>query len=166
MALIRRVPIDPDPFVVVRTALQKKPRKSSPSPKPQLRRAITDATDYLNRFKEGEKDIWKQATPRVLVGLYCVFHHHVYGVDPEELAEGKALLGAVSAAKRLIAADFAGNVQMAVEFVRWTWAREAAQLKRNGRSGDWRISWNYQFCAARLMTDYRVVLAREFGAVR
>lgn len=115
--------------------------------------------DMETRAQSGE---WANADPAVLVALYEWLHRSVYGVDPEEL-NGRAWAFASTAAKRMVAKDFAGDVADAVEFMKWTWKRELKNeewRRANGRDTR-RVGWRLQFVGGYLLTDYRMAKARE-----
>jgi hypothetical protein len=113
-----------------------------------LARALEEA-----RERARAKD-WSGCTPTTLVGLYVYLHEGVYGVVPEELASD--WLPALSAARRCLERQFAGNLGQAIAFIRWSWQREKRSRKRNPDS-DFRMGWRYQF-SQRLFTDYRVAV--------
>lgn len=147
-------------FVRRRTPKEREARERSGS-RTKLERALRETQDRMRRFGEGDVTAWDDAGPMALVGLFVFLHTTVYGVAPGELEEGKALLAAASAARRLIT-DL-GSPVATVEFVRWTWARERTRMRRRQDSTDespWRISWRWQFASRSLITDYRVALAR------
>ncbi len=110
--------------------------------------------------------------PKHLVALYARLHARVYGAEPQELADGKSFFAASSAAERLVRVEFAGTPDRALDFLRWTWRREADREKwrrqNPGGSGGGRIGWKLQFAGRALVTDYRVEMARrsEFSSHR
>jgi hypothetical protein len=104
---------------------------------------------------------WSEAKASHLVALYAWCHEKVYTVAPSELA-GLTWMAATSAAAKLVRDEFNGNVEEAVEYVRWTWRREAGREKwrvENDRPGS-RIGWRLQFQQRLLVTDYRIDAAR------
>ena len=105
-----------------------------------------------------EQKDFDDAGPSDLVALYIVLHERVYSVLPDELLDGKEWMGAVSAATRLIR-DI-GDVDRALEFVRWCWLREKWKVD-NRRESHSRMLWRFVFCSASLLTDYKVSLVRE-----
>jgi hypothetical protein len=115
--------------------------------------------DSARRAQSGD---WAGATGLHLVGLYAHLHAGVYGVHATELdAQGWAF--AAAAAKRMTDRQFGGEIERAVEFLRWVWRREEDREKwrrSNGREGG-RIGWRLQFCASGLVDDYRVDQARR-----
>lgn len=94
---------------------------------------------------------WDGAGPTHLVGLYAWLHEGVYGVAAEELHDEKALVAALSAAKKLLAQL---GIDEAVRFVAWTWMRERRSVMR-GKEGR-RVTWQVQFACRALLVDYRV----------
>jgi hypothetical protein len=99
--------------------------------------------------------------PPQLVGLYAFCHEQVYGVVPADLLDGKNLLGARSAARKMIANEFAGDSARAAKFVCWVWARERERERwRRSQSGHQggtgRIDWRSQFVRRALLTDFRL----------
>lgn len=99
------------------------------------------------------------ARPRHLVALYALFHKHVYGVHPGELA-GKAWTAACLMAARILDREFSGDVQRIVSFIAWTWRREKRAHIRTTAGDRRRMGWRLQFSPS-LVTDYRVELARD-----
>lgn len=170
MALRRRpteppTPLELTPFAAVgleKVERRRKPRR--PSPRKQFDRALQDAQRRLALWRGGDRLAFEVAHPECLVGMYVLLHRGVYGVAPDELLAGDAMRGAVSAAGKLVREVFAGDVLQAVEFIRWTWAREAGAEKRRAAAGSqngFRIGWRLQFCHRTLVTDWRVSQHRE-----
>lgn len=93
-----------------------------------------------------------------LVALYEWCHEQVYGVAPAELEQ--MWTQAVFAASNLVKKQFGGDVESAVEFVRWTWQREQWRLKKRPESQVFRVGWKLQFVNLGFVTDYRMYLAR------
>lgn len=96
------------------------------------------------------------------MGLYAACHEMVYGVLPEELEEVRLFKLAAREASRLLRASFKGEVDAAVEYLKWVWGREKGRVqwaasqsppKERVRLG-WRLSFSESF-----VTDYRVALA-------
>lgn len=160
-ARAKRIVPEGDDFVVVRTPAERKAKVRAKTRR-SLAGALRDAQERMAKHKAGDRAAWEDAGPAALVGLYAILHTSVYGVEPAELQEGQTVVGAMSAAKRLIG-DL-GEPIYAVEFLRWTWAREK---KRHAKGdGDWRVTWRQQFVSRALLTDFRVVLARSVGKIR
>lgn len=106
---------------------------------------------------------WTGARGRHLVALYAWLHREVYGVDVAELRDDRAMLtAAVAAANRMLERDFGGEAERGVDFLRWTWKREARAEKRrrDEHAEGRRITWRLQFAARHLLVDYRVDLVR------
>jgi hypothetical protein len=95
---------------------------------------------------------------RAVVGLFILMHAKIYGVEPLELQDGREMDGAMSSARRLVDSDFGGRLDYALDFVRWTWARERRQFAN--RQSDWRIGWRWQMTSRALVTDYRVAMSK------
>lgn len=134
-----------------------KAKKSRPSAAKRYRDAVREAQTAIAATQDGTRD-YSSLTHRSVVGLFIVLHQQVYGVEPEDLLEGHAMDGAMSAARRMVDEEFAGRLDCALEFVRWTWRREKKQFP--GRLSDWRISWRWQLASRSLMTDYRIAMSK------
>lgn len=95
--------------------------------------------------------------PRHLVANYMRCHEMVYGVKAAELYEPNEWLGAISAAKRMLAAEFGGSFAAAVAFAKWIWSREAKRHEERRERGEEarRMPWRAQFVWKNLLTDYR-----------
>lgn len=140
---------------------------SAPPPAKKRRASPRGGRQLLERSLEEVRarvaagQSWEGAEPRHLVALYAVLHRKVYGTAPLEL-DGKIVLGAVSAARRMVEEAFGGSVTEAVEYLRWTWARENRRWRRS--EGDARrIGWRLQFVSRSLITDYRAARAQRGG---
>lgn len=92
------------------------------------------------------------------VYLYAALHEAVYGAMPTELRRDVGKASALAA--NLLRNEFAGNVKLMLNFVRWTWSRESEQFRRRQADNTFRIGWRYQF-GQRLLTDYRIAIGRE-----
>lgn len=106
---------------------------------------------------------WSRAMPNHFVALYAKLHEDVYGVAPVEVA-GREFFGAQAAAGKLLREEFGGRSEDLIEFMRWTWRRERdgeRRRKASGRASDWRVTWQQQFVSRRLLTDYRIAIARS-----
>lgn len=132
-------------------------KKSRPSAAKRYKDAVREAELAIAANKAGSKD-YSQLTHRAVVGLFILLHTQVYGVEPEDLLEGHAMDGAMSSARRVVDEEFAGRLDCALEFVRWTWLREKRQFP--GRLSDWRINWRWQLASRSLMTDYRIAMSK------
>jgi hypothetical protein len=146
-----------DDATPTRTKKSKKPGRATR----RYANAKRDAQIALDDAKAGRTD-FSGTPPGAVVGLFVLLHAAVYGVEPEELIEGVAFGAAMSAVRRLIEIEFGGRIEYALDFVRWTWARERRQFP--GRTSDWRIGWRWQFCSKSLLTDYRIVMAKTTPA--
>jgi hypothetical protein len=123
----------------------------------QLEKAVAEAD--ANRVS-GD---WSAAKPAHLVGLYALAHRRIYGVEPLELEAD--FLGAVSAAKKLVADAFEGDVVRALDFVGWVWVgeekRERERRSKDEKKNDYRITWRSQFVSRSHLTNYQIAVARE-----
>lgn len=125
-------------------------------PPSKFRAAVQSAR---RRARSGE---WATADGESLVGLYAVCHEMVYGVLPEELEEVALFRQAARSATKLLRESFGGEVDGAVEFLKWVWEREKGRVRwaanqqppvQRGRLG-WRLGFSAAF-----VTDYRVAMA-------
>lgn len=161
----RLYPIAPPPehpnpeFVAPR-----KKRKPSTTDNRLFEYAIQNATEFCIKIQNHEDVDYEELSPATVVGLYCLFHRSIYDADADELRVRNEMMGAVSAIKRLIAKEFGGEIDQVFEYVRWTWSREKQQFAK--RDGDFRITWRYQFCSPKLLTDYRVWLSKSAKVAR
>lgn len=104
---------------------------------------------------------WDSLAVAHLVAFYLIFHREVYGADAPDLV-GNAWRGACSAASKLVRDEFGGDKRQALEFLRWTWARERERerwRREHGRDGR-RICWRQQFVWRSLLAEYRVANER------
>ncbi len=103
---------------------------------------------------------WSRATPGHLVALWAWCHEQVYGVAPEEAGSPAQFGRACMRAGQLVKASFGGNVAQAVEFMRWSWAREKRRHAWRVREGQElrRVGWALQFSST-LVGDWRVETA-------
>lgn len=100
---------------------------------------------------------WAEAKPKHFVELYARLHGEVYGVPPLDLKSAKTVLAAASLAAKALKEMFDGDGEELADFMRWVWVRQAheeAQRVKGLRSGDFRITWRYQW-GPKLVTDYR-----------
>lgn len=106
---------------------------------------------------------YSEAEPHHLVGLYARLHESTYGAPPGELATARAFRAAVRAAEQLIKAEFGGEVDDAITFMKWVWAREVRTEKKRRSEGTEgrRISWRLMFEQRHLITDWRVAHDRR-----
>ncbi len=137
---------------------KKGPRSVSPS---QIKREISEVRRRV------EKDDWAGMRPGLLVAVYSWCHEETYGVPPGELRGtvwGKARLAAGKMVKR----EFGGDVEAAVEFLRWVWGREHDRERRRRDQGQEtsRITWHSQFIRRYFLTDYRIFQSRKDGRIK
>lgn len=121
--------------------------------------AIEKVVEEVDRMRK-END-WSGARAAHLVALYAWCHEKVYAVAPAELA-GLTWMAACSAAAKLVRDEFKDSVEDAIEYIRWTWRREAGREKwrnENNAPGG-RIGWRLQFQTRLLLTDYKIDMAR------
>lgn len=105
-------------------------------------------TEDLKKRKE-----WNQFTPKHFVGMYCLLHHHVYGVFPYEVRDNYD--NAVRAARRMLNSEFDQDNERMLKFMIWLWRREDRREKKRDDDNSFRIGWRLQF-GRTLMVDYRV----------
>lgn len=104
---------------------------------------------------------WEGAGARHLVALYAILHERVYGVEAVELGPQERYTATLRAGL-FLKHEFGGDVAEAVQFFRWTWAREKSRedwRRENRRSGG-RIGIRLMF-AGQILTDYRLDRARK-----
>lgn len=133
------------------------PKRARVSSAKRYKDAVHEALEAIKATQAGTHD-YSALSHRAVVGLFILLHSQVYGVEPEDLLDGHAMDGAMSAARRMVEEDFAGRLDCALEFVRWTWKREKRQFP--GRPSDWRITWRWQLASKSLMTDYRIAMSK------
>lgn len=139
---------------------EKKPKRLGSIPDKAFDRLRNEAVACM---KSGA---WAEAGPRTMVALFAVLHERVYGVACADLTSSTRLVASFAAA-RMLEREFAGDAQAMAMFLRWTWMREKereAWRRANNRDGG-AISWRLQF-NGRLLTDYRLALARQHTTVR
>jgi len=124
------------------------------------RSAVSKATiereiaDIERRVAEND---WRSLKPAQLVAVYAWCHDRAYGVRPDDLT-GATWSDARKRAGLMVKRDFGGDVDAALEFLRWVWGREEGRIewkKANGRPIR-RLTWHDQFTARWLLSDYRV----------
>ena len=146
----------------------KKKSKKVGSKKKTIERSLKELKEFIEHAKKGREHQWKEAEAKHMVAFYRMAHASVYGVVPQELEDGQTYLTALSAAKRMLKAEFGGNPQKMAEFIRWVWARERKSEKwrrSNGRETR-RVGWRLQFVTRHLMTDYRTNLVKTTGKTK
>lgn len=100
---------------------------------------------------------FSKARPMHLVALYEWLHLQVYGVRAAELEVASTWHAASFAASRLVEQQFRGDVEAAIEFVRWTWTRERERAKtRKEGQQVFRVGWRLQFVTGYILTDFRM----------
>lgn len=113
---------------------------------------------YVEEMEERiKRQDWKNLSAGQLVAVYWVCHLKIYGVPPKELDSTSNYSRAMMMAAKLVKDEFAGDVDLAVDFMRWAWFREKDRedwRKRNNTSGR-RITWYLQFVAKDLLTDWQ-----------
>jgi hypothetical protein len=151
--------LDPGDAPRQRARSEKRPsRRPNPG---ALARAQAAAEWGIGQWEKGKRDVFDDADPRLIVGLYSALHEMVYGVAPDELARDWS--PAVGAATRMLDHEFSGDAKLMVRYVRWTWTREKDREKwraEHGAAGG-RIGWRLQFQSLALLTDYKVAVARR-----
>lgn len=144
---------------LIRNVRSSKPRRRSTRGAVSVQ-SIQESFDECEKMRDS--DDWSKATARHLVALYSWCHEQVYGAAPAELV-GYVWKSACSAAAKMVTEQFDGDYQKAVEFVRWTWAREHGREEwriKNQQQGS-RIGWKLQFVTMHILTDYRIDMARR-----
>lgn len=132
-------------------AAMPKSKKRTASPQRTLDKALVEMELYKST---GD---WSTAKPMHYVALYAWLHESIYETAPVDLFEGKSLLAASSAARKMLDVDFGNEGKRFVEFIAWCWRRERVAMKKgSGR----RLSWRLQFASRHLLVDYRVDLMR------
>ncbi len=114
---------------------------------------------------------WSRARAIHAVALYAWCHAQCYRVAAEELvgkgaAAKQERLGAVSAASRMLKAEFDNNFVAFVAFVQWAWREERRKegwAKGKGIVLSKRLGWRRQFSSA-LVVDYRAARLRQRAA--
>jgi len=122
-----------------------------------------EARDRLAAWRDDPK-AWEGAKPEHLIGLFVIFHLHVYGVEPSDLLEDDTFLGARSSVAALLRQEFLGDANLLAEFIRWTWEREKETEKwyrERGEVRSFHMGWRVQFQSRAHLTKWRVALARK-----
>jgi hypothetical protein len=131
---------------------RKKRKPTASRTKQNLAAAIAELDDVLKKQHPAE--------PKHLVALYVRAHESVYEVFPEELRTPTVYMGAVSAAKKLVADAFDGDIDATFAFMRWVWQEERGLTKWKRAKGIVikRVEWRKQFVYRDLVTDYRTAM--------
>lgn len=103
------------------------------------------------------RSVWGLAKPEHVVALFAVMHREVYGVLPGELAGD--WMAAVSSVKKLLKDELDNDIERAVDYLQWAFAREKKKFKRNAES-TWRLGWRWTFMKREILTDWRVAIER------
>jgi hypothetical protein len=144
-----------------------KKRGASPS---QVKRALESFDRMFAEKCEDDPKVpkWrkdpKSIQPEHAVALYFRLHEKIYKVKPAELESGPAWLGATSAAKRMIANEFANNGVEMFDFILWVWQKERSTvewLRKEDKPSKRPITWYDQFVDRRKLTHYRQTMAEE-----
>jgi hypothetical protein len=132
-----------------------KPKKRNPGTPFEIKRAIQDIERRV------EEEDWEKMRPGMLVALFAWCHEKTYGVAPADL-KGQSWRNAQRCAGMMVKKDFGGDIDKALEFLRWTWQRERRieQWRRDNNQHGKVIGWYDQFQRGELLTKYRVDVAR------
>lgn len=124
--------------------------------KPSIEKLCRETRDFI------EDDEWDDAKPRHLVGLYIILHTWCYEVAPADMV-GPNLMGAMSAAKKLVADEFGDSMGDAVGYVKWAWGREKGreQWRRKRQIDGKRLTWRTLLVYREYVTEYRMASARR-----
>lgn len=124
--------------------------------KPSIDRLCKETRDFI------EDDEWGDAQPRHIVGLYIILHTWCYEVAPADML-GPILMGAMSAAKKLVTDEFGGSVDDAVAYVKWAWRREKERetWRRSKQIDGRRLTWRTLLMYREYVTEYRMAVARR-----
>ena len=128
---------------------EKKKRKWVPE-RPKIRaetKAMMDAKDF--------SDI----RPQHFVALYEWSHGQAYKVLPVEIDTADVWRRATMAAGDMLTQQFDGNTEAMLDFMRWTWRREAKRVREYhlGKTDKFSpIGWRLQFLPGFLLTTYRM----------
>lgn len=102
------------------------------------------------------------AKPLHIFALYYRLHEHVYGVPTAETSPAERTRACFLIAQ-FLRTHFDGDTKALIEFVRWTWRREAqteAWRRENRPGADGRRVGVYLQFSGRFLTDFRVAAAR------
>ena len=125
----------------------------------ELQSSLSEAAE---RMSSGD---WDGATAKHFVALWAVCHERVYGVSALRELDGMGWRSAVRAAANVLRAEFGSDAAQMAEYVRWCWVREQGreQWRRENGASRGRIEWRHQFAYGRLLSDWRVDVARRKG---
>ena len=150
-------------------ALQLKRMVGGARKKPKKSRAPTIGRSALAERVRGfqervNREDFSELKPADLVAAYAWCHFRTYSnVLPQDLTENGAWKKALLSAGRMLTQEFEGDVAAMLNYIRWTWGREAGReqwrCENNGGNGG-RVTWYAQFVQRRLLTDYQVKTGR------
>lgn len=137
--------------------VERKRKKLGGTGKAKREQLLSDVRDRM-RSKSERK--WDRASPAHLVAVYYLCHERVYGVVPAELDQDKSWKLATVAAAQLVRNEFGGSFAAALDYVQWVWMREDRRAGTRAKT-EWRVTWRQVFGRRSLLTDWRVVRARD-----
>lgn len=146
--------LEPAPSSVDAFAKEKKPRKPRGISQKKFDEATARAAEMAASLD------WSKARAIDFVALYASMHERVYGAAPVMSPVDR--LNASFMAAAFQRTHLEDDPQRLADFLWWVWRREKEReswRRENGRDGG-SISWRLQF-SPRLLTDYRVAMARE-----
>lgn len=123
----------------------------------------TRRKDYIAEVESRiARQDWNNVNVGLLVAIYWVCHVKIYGTPPAELDSASAWTNAMKCAGLLVQQQFDGDVQKAVNFLRWVWTREREreEWRKKNDVPTKRISWQQQFIYKTLVTDWRAAKFR------
>lgn len=136
-----------------RKALKKKSIGISPG---VARKLMADVEQFI---EDGD---FSTATPRHWVALFCWIHEAVYSVScvDEMRAEWIAAAGA---ALRTLRAEFDGDADTMLTFLRWVARREEGReaWRRSNSGQGYRLGWRDVWLRRRLLVDWRLDVDRK-----
>ena len=103
---------------------------------------------------------WEGVSARHLVAVYDVMHAETYGVEAGLSPSDR--YAATMMAAGLVRREFGGDFAIALEYMRWAWAKEERDerwRRENGRVDGRRLGHALMF-GGRLVPDFRLYLAR------
>ena len=106
---------------------------------------------------------WKDMKVGRLVALYWICHEKIYGVVPAEIDKTAVWEQVMKAAGGMVKNEFDGDMQQAIEFMRWVWTDEARKenWRRANHKPAGRIKWQNQFLHGYLISDWRAAVMRR-----
>jgi hypothetical protein len=132
---------------------------------PKKKRVKTTASSSFDRTIVETRTMveggdWEGCAARHIVALFVLMHEKTYGVVPT--MSGKERYSNTGIAGGFVRRVFAGDMDKALDYLRWLWTREIANEKwrrENSREGR-RLSFGAMVSGA-LVDDYRVAMARR-----